>query len=181
VGIKKINAVLDASEVRKLHAGDEVLISGEILTARDAAHKRFVELIKTGGTLPVELKNRIVYFAGPTPAKPGEVIGSAGPTTSGRMDAYSPVLIRNAGLTGMIGKGDRSKEVVEAMKECGAVYFAAVGGAAALISKTIKKAEVAAYEELGAEAVRKLLVEDFPAIVAIDSYAKSLYELRSRN
>ena len=179
--IKKINAILDASEVKKLCAGDEVLISGEIWTARDAAHKRFVELINAGETLPVELKNRIIYFAGPSPAKPGEVIGSAGPTTSGRMDAYSPILIRKAGLTGMIGKGNRNKEVVEAMKECGALYFAAVGGAAALISKTIKKAEVVAYEELGAEAVRKLLVEDFPAIVAIDSYGKSLYESRSIN
>jgi fumarate hydratase subunit beta len=181
VGIKKINAILDVSEVRKLCAGDEVLISGEILTARDAAHKRFVELIKTGGKLPVELKNRIVYFTGPATAKPNEAIGSAGPTTSGRMDAYSPILIRNAGLTGMIGKGNRNEEVIEAMKECGAVYFAAIGGAAALISKTIKKAETAAYPELGAEAVRKLLVENFPAIVAIDSYGKSLYELRSQN
>ncbi|MDR0303832.1 MAG: Fe-S-containing hydro-lyase [Chitinispirillales bacterium] len=179
--IKKINAILDASEVKKLCAGDEVLISGEIWTARDAAHKRFVELVKIGEKLPIEIKNRIIYFTGPTPAKPNEIIGSAGPTTSGRMDVYSPILIRKAGLTGMIGKGNRSKEVVEAMMECGAVYFAAVGGAAALISKTIKEAQIVAYPELGAEAVRKLRVENFPVIVAIDSFGKSLYELRGGN
>jgi fumarate hydratase subunit beta len=176
--IKKINAVLDATAIKELRAGDEVLISGEIFTARDAAHKRFVELIKIGKKLPVDLKNRIIYFAGPSPAKPNEIIGSAGPTTSGRMDAYSPILIRSSGLAGMIGKGDRNKEVVEAMKECGAVYFAAIGGAAALISKSIKEAQIIAYPELGAEAVRRLLVEDFFAIVAIDSYGKSLYDLR---
>ena len=176
MSIKRISAVLDAAQVKNLRAGDEVFISGDIWTARDAAHKRFVKLIENGEKLPVDLKNHIIYFAGPCPAKPHEAIGSIGPTTGGRMDAYSPALIRECELTGMIGKGNRSREVIDAMTEYGAVYFAAIGGAAALISKTVKDARIVAYEDLGAEAVRKLRVEDFPAIVAIDSYGKSLYE-----
>ena len=171
----KITTPLTREAVRNLKAGDSCLISGVIYTARDAAHKRLCELVAEGKPLPLDVKDSIIYFVGPTPAKPGQAIGSAGPTTSYRMDAYSPTLIRE-GLTGMIGKGKRGPEVVAAMKEEGAVYFGAIGGCGALLSKCIKKAEVIAYEDLGAEAIRRLEVEDFPAIVIIDSQGNNLYE-----
>jgi len=171
----KITAPLTREAARSLKAGDSCLISGVIYTARDAAHKRLCELVAEGKELPMDVKDAIIYFVGPTPAKEGQAIGSAGPTTSYRMDAYSPTLIRE-GLTGMIGKGKRGPEVIAAMKECGAVYFGAIGGCGALLSKCIKKAEVIAYEDLGAEAIRRLEVEDFPAIVIIDSEGNNLYE-----
>lgn len=171
----KIKAPLTRAAARELKAGDSCLISGVIYTARDAAHKRLCELIERGEELPIDLTDSIVYFVGPTPARPGQAIGSAGPTTSYRMDAYSPTLIA-MGQTGMIGKGKRSPEVVAAMKEHGAVYFGAIGGCGALLSKCIKKAEIVAYEDLGAEAIRRLEVEDFPAIVVIDSKGNNLYE-----
>ena len=166
---------LTREKARERRAGDSCLISGVIYTARDAAHKRLCELVAEGKELPLDVKDAIIYFVGPTPAKPGQAIGSAGPTTSYRMDAYSPTLIKE-GLTGMIGKGKRGPEVIDAMKECGAVYFGAIGGCGALLSKCIKKAEVIAYEDLGAEAIRRLEVEDFPAIVIIDSEGNNLYE-----
>ncbi len=166
---------MSREEARKLKAGDSVLLSGVIYTARDAAHKRLCELAVQGKELPLDVKDAVIYFVGPTPAKPGEVIGSAGPTTAYRMDAYSPTLI-GLGLTGMIGKGKRSEAVVAAMKEHGAVYFGAIGGCGALLSRCIKKAEVIAYEDLGAEAIRRLEVENFPAVVIIDSEGNNLYE-----
>ena len=171
----KITAPLTHDAAKKLKAGDSCLISGVIYTARDAAHKRLCELIEKGEPLPVDLNESVIYFVGPTPAKPGQAIGSAGPTTSYRMDAYSPMLIAR-GQTGMIGKGKRGPEVIAAMKEHGAVYFGAIGGCGALLSKCIKKAEIVAYEDLGAEAIRRLEVEDFPAIVIIDSEGNNLYE-----
>ena len=172
---KKIHTPLTRDAVRDLKAGDSCLITGVIYTARDAAHKRLCELLDKGQPLPVDMENAIIYFVGPTPAKPGQAIGSAGPTTSYRMDAYSPALIA-AGQTGMIGKGKRGPEVVAAMKEHGAVYFGAIGGCGALLSKCIKKAEIVAYEDLGAEAIRRLEVEDFPVVVIIDSEGNNLYE-----
>ena len=171
----KITAPLTREKARELKAGDSVLISGVIYTARDAAHKRLCELVAQGKELPIDIKDSVIYFVGPTPAKPGEVIGSAGPTTSYRMDAYSPTLIE-LGHTGTIGKGKRDANVVNAMKKHGAVYFGAIGGAGALLSKCIKKADVVAYEDLGAEAIRRLEVEDFPVIVIIDSEGNNLYE-----
>ena len=170
-----IKAPLSREQARTLKAGDSCLISGVIYTARDAAHKRLCELVAQGKELPFDVKDAIIYFVGPTPAKSGQAIGSAGPTTSYRMDAYSPTLIAQ-GQTGMIGKGKRGPEVVAAMKEHGAVYFGAIGGCGALLSKCIKKAEVVAYEDLGAEAIRRLEVEDFPAIVIIDSEGNNLYQ-----
>lgn len=170
-----ITTPLTREKVRNLKSGDSVLISGVIYTARDAAHKRLCELVAQGKELPMDVKDSIIYFVGPTPARPGEAIGSAGPTTSYRMDAYSPTLIEQ-GQTGMIGKGKRSAEVVAAMKEHGAVYFGAIGGCGALLSNCIKKAEVIAYEDLGAEAIRRLEVENFPVIVIIDSEGNNLYE-----
>ena len=172
---KKIQTPLTREMVKTLKAGDSCLITGTIYTARDAAHKRLCELVAQGKELPMEIKDSIIYFVGPTPAKPGQAIGSAGPTTSYRMDAYSPTLI-SIGQTGMIGKGKRNDEVVNAMKEHGAIYFGAIGGCGALLSKCIKKAEVIAYEDLGAEAIRKLEVEDFPVVVIIDSEGNNLYE-----
>ena len=172
---KKIQAPLTREAARELRAGDSCLISGVIYTARDAAHKRLCELVAQGKELPLDIKDAVIYFVGPTPAKPGQAIGSAGPTTSYRMDAYSPTLI-SIGQTGMIGKGKRSPEVVGAMKEHGAVYFGAIGGCGALLSKCVKKAEIIAYEDLGAEAIRRLEVEDFPVIVVIDSEGNNLYE-----
>ena len=171
----KIQTPLTREKVRDLKAGDSCLITGTIYTARDAAHKRLCELVAQGKELPMEIKDAIIYFVGPTPAKPGQAIGSAGPTTSYRMDAYSPTLI-SIGQTGMIGKGKRNDDVVNAMKEYGAVYFGAIGGCGALLSKCIKKAEIVAYEDLGAEAIRKLEVEDFPVVVIIDSEGNNLYE-----
>ena len=171
----KLTAPLTHEAAKQLKAGDSCLISGVIYTARDAAHKRLCELLDAGKPLPIDLNESIIYFVGPTPAKPGQAIGSAGPTTSYRMDAYSPKLIAK-GQTGMIGKGKRGPEVIAAMKEHGAVYFGAIGGCGALLSKCIKKAEIVAYEDLGAEAIRRLEVEDFPAIVIIDSNGNNLYE-----
>lgn len=170
-----ITAPLSHEDARKLRAGDSCLLSGVIYTARDAAHKRLCELIEQGKELPVDLKDSVIYFVGPTPARPGQIIGSAGPTTSYRMDAYSPKLIA-MGQTGMIGKGKRGPEVVEAMKTHGAVYFGAIGGCGALLAKCIKKCEVVAYEDLGAEAIHRLEVENFPVIVVIDSLGNNLYE-----
>lgn len=170
-----IKTPLSRESAKKLKAGDSCLISGVIYTARDAAHKRLCELIAQGKELPLDIKDSIIYFVGPTPAKPGQAIGSAGPTTSYRMDAYSPDLIA-IGQTGMIGKGKRGPEVIAAMKQYGAVYFGAIGGCGALLSKCIKKAEVIAYDDLGAEAIRRLEVEDFPVIVIIDSNGNNLYE-----
>ena len=170
-----IKTPLTREQARQLKSGDSVLLTGVIYTARDAAHKRLCELVAQGKELPMDAKDSIIYFVGPTPAKPGQAIGSAGPTTSYRMDAYSPTLIRE-GLTGMIGKGKRGPEVIDAMKTYGAVYFGAIGGCGALLSKCIKKAEVIAYDDLGAEAIRRLEVEDFPVIVIIDSEGNNLYE-----
>ena len=170
-----IKTPLTQEQARQLKSGDSVLLSGVIYTARDAAHKRLCELVAQGKELPLDVKDSIIYFVGPTPARPGEAIGSAGPTTSYRMDAYSPTMIAQ-GQTGMIGKGKRSPEVIAAMKEHGAVYFGAIGGCGALLSKCIKKAEVIAYDDLGAEAIRRLEVEDFPVIVVIDSEGNNLYE-----
>ena len=172
----RLETPLTQEKVNDLKAGDKVLISGVIYTGRDAAHKKIVEAMEQGFDLPFPMKDQILYFVGPTPAKDGQVIGSAGPTTSGRMDAYSPKLIAE-GLTGMIGKGLRSREVIEAMKEHGAVYFGAIGGAGALIAKRIVSAEVIAYPELGPEAVRRLVVKDFPVIVIIDHEGNNLYEI----
>lgn len=171
----KIQTPLTVADARKLKAGDSCLISGVVYTARDAAHKRLCELLDKGEELPFDIKDSIIYFVGPTPAKQGEIIGSAGPTTSYRMDAYSPKLIAE-GMTGMIGKGKRSPEVIDSMKQHGAVYFGAIGGCGALLSSCIKKAEIIAYEDLGAEAIRRLEIVDFPVIVVIDSYGNNLYE-----
>ena len=171
----RITAPMTGETARFLRAGDSVLLSGVVYTARDAAHQRLCELIAQGKELPIELKDAVIYFVGPTPAREGQVIGSAGPTTSYRMDAYSPLLIAR-GQTGMIGKGRRGPEVVAAMKEYGAVYFGAIGGCGALISRCIKKAEVIAYEDLGAEAIRRLEVENLPLTVIIDSEGNDLYE-----
>lgn len=172
---RKIHTPLTREEARTLRAGESCLLSGVVYTARDAAHKRLCERLDRGEELPMDIRDAVIYFVGPTPAKPGQAIGSAGPTTSYRMDAYSPKLIR-AGLTGMIGKGKRGDEVVAAMKECGAVYFGAIGGCGALLSRCIRKAEVIAYDDLGAEAVRRLEVEDFPVVVVIDSEGNNLYQ-----
>jgi len=171
----RITTPVSEEDMKKLKAGDKVLITGYIYTARDAAHKRLVELLDKGEQLPFEIQGQLIYYVGPTPAKPGQVIGSAGPTTSYRMDSYAPRLL-DQGLKGMIGKGSRSREVKDSMMKNNAVYFAAVGGAAALIAKSIKEAEIVAYEDLGAEAIRKLRVEDFPAIVVNDVYGNDLYE-----
>ena len=167
---------LDNSTIEKLKAGDKVRISGVLYTGRDAAHKRLIEMVESGKDLPFDVKGQLLYYVGPTPAKPGQVIGSAGPTTSYRMDTYAPTLIK-MGLKGTIGKGSRSKEVIEAMKKYKAVYFAAVGGAAALIAKTIKKVEIIAFDDLGTEAIRKMEVENFPAIVVNDTKGGDLYDI----
>jgi len=172
---KKITTPLTDDIVSDLKIGDQVLISGTIYTGRDAAHKKMVDAIEKGEQLPFDPKGQIIYFVGPTPAKPGNAIGSAGPTTSYRMNAYSPTMIDN-GLKGMIGKGQMSDEVRNKLKEHKAVYFLAIGGAGALISKSIKEAEVIAYDELGPEAVRKLKVEDFPAIVTFDCHGGNLFD-----
>jgi len=173
---KRITTPLTAEKVKDLKAGDSVLLNGTIYTARDAAHKRLVELLDKGEDLPIDVKDAIIYYVGPTPTKPGMAFGSAGPTTSYRMDAYTPQLLEK-GLKGMIGKGLRSGNVIEAMKENTAVYFAAIGGAAALIGKCVKASELVAYEDLGAEAIRKLEVVDLPLVVVIDSEGNNLYEL----
>ncbi len=172
---KKITLPLTDESIKGLKAGDNVWLTGVMYVARDAAHKRIVEALDRGERLPFDIKGQTIYYMGPTPAKPGQVIGSAGPTTSGRMDAYSPRLIAE-GLKGMVGKGMRTPAVKEAMKKYKAVYLAAIGGTGALISKTIKKSEVIAYEELGAEAVLRLEVKDFPATVINDIYGGDLYQ-----
>ena len=171
----RLKTPLSNADVEKLKAGDKVLLNGVIYTGRDAAHKRLFDLLKEGKPLPVDVKGQVIYYVGPAPAKPGQAIGSAGPTTSGRMDAYSPKLME-IGLKGMIGKGMRKKEVVEAMKKYKAVYFAATGGAGALLAKAIKKAQVVAYEDLGPEAITRLEVEDFPVIVVNDTKGNDLYQ-----
>ena len=170
----RLKTPLDEQTARSLHAGQRVLISGAVLTARDAAHKRLYELLQAGKKLPVSLAGQIIYFVGPTPARPGKVIGSAGPTTSSRMDAYSPALLK-AGLRGMIGKGYRGEKVREALKQFGAVHLAAGGGLGALLGSKIKGANILAYEDLGTEAIRRLVVEDLPVIVAYDAHGGSVY------
>ena len=170
-----MQAPLDKEEVKALEAGDYVYITGTIYTARDAAHLRMSEALDRGEELPIDLNNNNIYYMGPTPAREGRAIGSAGPTTASRMDKYAPRLL-DLGLTGMIGKGRRKPEVTDAIVRNGAVFFAAVGGAGALLSKCIKKAEVIAYDDLGTEAIRKLEVENFPVIVVIDSKGRNLYD-----
>ncbi|MDR3302989.1 MAG: Fe-S-containing hydro-lyase [Treponema sp.] len=172
----RITTPMTKKEAASLHAGDTVLISGTLYTARDAAHARLVALLEKGEPLPFDIEGAFIYYVGPTPAKPGKVIGSAGPTTSYRMDAYTPSLIA-LGLRGMIGKGKRSTAVIESMKKHKAIYFGAIGGAAALISRCIIAAEVVCYEDLGAEAIRKLTVKDFPATVVIDTLGNNLYTI----
>ena len=172
---RKITLPLTEELARTLHAGDEVLVSGVIYTSRDAGHKRMCETLARGEELPFDPTDATIYYVGPTPAKPGQVIGSAGPTTSGRMDAYAPTMM-SVGARGMIGKGARLPEVVEAMKKYSGVYFGAIGGAGALLAKCIKSAELIAYEDLGAEALRKLYIEDMPLVVIIDSEGRNLYE-----
>ncbi len=172
--VKRITTPLTADIVKTLKSGDRVLLSGKIYTARDAAHKRLVELIDRNERLPFDISGQVIYYVGPTPAKPGYVIGSAGPTTSYRMDAYTPKLL-SIGLKGMIGKGMRSEEVKKAIKKYRAVYFAAIGGLGALLSKRVKSARVIAYDDLGPEAIRELEVEDFPLIVINDCYGNDLY------
>ncbi len=171
----KVTAPLDKATSVKLKAGDEVLLSGEVYTSRDAGHKRMVEQMERGEALPFDIRDAIIYYVGPSPNKPGEVIGSAGPTTSYRMDAYTPKLL-DSGLSGMIGKGDRNEAVIQAIIKNKGVYFAAVGGAAALIADKIVSSEIIAYEDLGTEALRKLIVKDFPCIVVIDSDGHDLYK-----
>ncbi len=171
----RLTTPLSSEDVEVLNIGDKVLLNGVLLTGRDAAHKRLFELIKMGKELPIDIKGQIMYYVGPTPAKPGKPIGSAGPTTSYRMDPYSPRLIE-LGLKGMIGKGNRSQTVIEAMKRFKAVYFGATGGAGALIAKRIKRAKIVAYADLGPEAIRILEVEDFPVIVINDTKGNDLYQ-----
>ena len=177
---KHITAPLTPETARSLQAGDSVLLSGTVYTARDAAHKRLCELVEQDKELPFPVEGSVIYYVGPTPARPGQVIGSAGPTTSYRMDAYAPTLLK-LGSLGMIGKGKRNEEVIEAMKETGAVYFGAIGGAGALLSQCVKSAELVCYEDLGAEAVRKLEVENLPLTVVIDSQGNNLYEMGPAN
>ena len=171
----EIKAPFSDEDMEKLVCGDIIKLSGVIYTGRDAAHKRMWEALEKGEELPIEMKNNIIYYMGPSPAREGRPIGSAGPTTASRMDKYAPKLL-DLGLKGMIGKGKRSEQVKEAIVRNGSVYFAAVGGAGAILSKAIKKSEVIAYDDLGTEAIRKLYVEDFPAIVVIDSQGNNLYE-----
>jgi len=171
---KYINTPIDDKIVSELKAGDYVYLTGTVYTARDAAHKRLYEALQRGEDIPLELQNNIIYYLGPSPAREDQVIGSAGPTTSSRMDKYTPLLLEK-GLKGMIGKGKRSDEVIESMHKNHAVYFAAIGGAGALLSKCIKKSEVIAYEDLGTEAIRKLEVENLPIIVVIDDEKNNLY------
>lgn len=173
---KKIHAPFDEKTARNLKAGDRVLISGTMLAARDAAHKRMADALDRGEKLPVNLKGQVIYYVGPSPARPGQIIGSAGPTTSGRMDACTPRLLA-CGVKGMIGKGYRRKEIAEAIIEYGSPYLAAIGGAGALIARTIKKYSVLAWPELGPEALARMEVENFPAIVVIDSNGANYYEI----
>lgn len=172
---REIQVPLKEQYIETLKAGDYVYLTGTIYTARDAAHKRMYDSMKKGEPLPIELKGNVLYYLGPSPAREGQVIGSAGPTTSSRMDKYTPDML-DAGLKGMVGKGKRSPEVIDAMKRNHAVYFAAVGGAGALLSQCIKKAEVVAYEDLGTEAIRRLYIENLPVIVVIDQDGNNLYQ-----
>ena len=172
---RKITLPLTEELAKTLHAGDSVLVTGTIYTSRDAGHKRMCEALARGEELPFDPTDATIYYVGPTPAKPGKVIGSAGPTTSGRMDAYAPTMM-SVGARGMIGKGARLPEVVDAMKKYSGVYFGAIGGAGALLAQSIKEAELIAYEDLGAEALRKLYVEDMPLVVIIDSEGNNLYD-----
>lgn len=172
---RKINLPLTEELAKSLHAGDELLLTGTIYTSRDAGHKRMCEALARGEEIPFDPTDATIYYVGPTPAQPGKVIGSAGPTTSGRMDAYAPTMM-SVGARGMIGKGARLPEVVDAMKKYNGVYFGAIGGAGALLAKCIKEAELIAFEDLGAEALRKLYVEDMPVVVIIDSQGNNLYE-----
>ena len=172
---RHITAPINKETARSLHAGDYVYITGTMYTERDAAHKRMYEILQKGGELPVDWKDQVIYYMGPSPAREGRPIGSAGPTTASRMDKYAPQLL-DLGLGAMVGKGKRSQAVIDAIVRNGSVYFAAVGGAGALLSKCITSAEVVAYDDLGTEAIRKLIVENFPAIVVIDSEGNNLYE-----
>lgn len=172
---KKITLPITDEDIKNLKAGDSVLLTGTILTGRDAAHKRLFELIEQGKDLPIDVKGELIYYVGPAPAKAGYAVGPAGPTSSYRMDKYTPALLY-LGLRGMIGKGARSKEVIDSIVKNNCVYFAAIGGAAALIAKSIKSEEILCYEDLGTEAVRRYTVEDFPCIVAIDSEGNNVYE-----
>lgn len=172
--MKVIKAPVSDEDILSLKAGEEVLVEGTVYAARDAAHKRMAESLQKGEPLPVDLKGQIIYYVGPCPAPPGKIIGSAGPTTSGRMDSYTPLLLSH-GLKVMIGKGDRSEEVIEAMKKYGAVYLAAVGGAGVYLAHKVKEVEMIAYEDLGPEALRRFKVEDFPCIVAIDARGNNIY------
>ena len=176
MNLKRIKTPFDDNLVESLKAGDRVLINGYIYTARDAAHKRWCQIIDSAEPFPFKLRGEVIYFAGPAPAKPGQPIGSIGPTTSYRMDAYSPLVMEKAGIKGMIGKGNRSPEVVAAMQKFKCVYFAASGGLGALLANAVVASEIIAYHDLGPEAVRRLTVKDFPAIVAIDCYGNNLYE-----
>ncbi|HHY39502.1 MAG TPA: Fe-S-containing hydro-lyase [Clostridia bacterium] len=173
--MRRLRTPLSEEVVRELEMGEQVLLSGVIYTARDAAHKRMVEAMDKGEALPIDLEGQVIYYVGPCPPKPGQPIGSAGPTTSGRMDSYTPRVIEK-GLRGMIGKGLRSPEVIEAMKKYGAVYFLAIGGAGALLAKRVKAAEVVAYPDLGPEAIYRLEVEDFPVTVGVDTRGRDIYE-----
>lgn len=172
---KRVKLPLSQADIMDLQAGDTVLLSGPLLTGRDAAHKRLIAALMAGEALPVDLKGETIYYVGPCPTPPGRVIGSAGPTTSGRMDSYTPRLL-DLGLKGMIGKGERSADVVAAMVRNKAVYFAALGGAGALIARSIKKADIIAYPDLGPEAIHRMVTEDFPVIVAIDAVGNDLYQ-----
>lgn len=172
---KRITLPLTDEDIKNLKAGESVLLTGTLLTARDAAHKRLFELIEQGKELPVDIKGEIIYYVGPAPAKPGYAVGPAGPTSSYRMDKYAPALL-DLGLKGMVGKGARNQDVIDAIVRNNCVYFAAIGGAAALIAKSIKKEEMLCYEDLGTEAIRRYTIEDFPCIVAIDSQGNNVYE-----
>ena len=172
--MKRLTLPLSDSDIKNLKAGETVLLSGTMLTGRDAAHKRLYELVEKGEKLPIDIKGELIYYVGPAPAKPGFAVGPAGPTSSYRMDKYAPTLL-DLGLKGMIGKGARNQDVIDAIVRNGCVYFACVGGAAALIAKSIKKEEILCYEDLGTEAIRRYTVEDFPCIVAIDSYGINAY------
>ena len=171
-----LDTPFDEAKALSLHAGDSILLSGTIYTGRDAAHKRLVEMIQRGEKLPFDVQDQIIYFVGPTPPKPGEIFGSGGPTTAGRMDAYSPTMLK-LGLRGMIGKGYRNQEVIDAIKEYKGVYFGAIGGAGAYIGKCVIDSEVIAFADLGTEAIRKLVVKDLPLTVIIDCYGNNLYEI----
>ena len=172
--MKRLTLPLSDSDIKNLKAGETVLLSGTMLTGRDAAHKRLYELVEKGEKLPIDIKGELIYYVGPAPAKPGFAVGPAGPTSSYRMDKYAPTLL-DLGLKGMIGKGARNQDVIDAIVRNGCVYFACVGGAAALIAKSIKKEEILCYEDLGTEAIRRYTVEDFPCVVAIDSYGNNAY------